>query len=58
MSLLVPEVLQRIELVLAGIGRLGSRMQDEPRRGVAGGFLLGAGLGWSGRRALGRSWPP
>jgi cytochrome c biogenesis protein CcdA/thiol-disulfide isomerase/thioredoxin len=44
-SLLFPEVLRGVELLLAGIGRLGSRVQGEPRRGFWGGLALGAGLG-------------
>jgi cytochrome c biogenesis protein CcdA/thiol-disulfide isomerase/thioredoxin len=43
-SLLAPEALQRLELALGRVAQLGARMQ-QPRRGFAGGFLLGIGLG-------------
>jgi cytochrome c biogenesis protein CcdA len=44
-SLLVPEVLRGFELLVAGAGRLGTRVQGERRRGFWGGLALGAGLG-------------
>jgi cytochrome c biogenesis protein CcdA/thiol-disulfide isomerase/thioredoxin len=44
-SLLVPEVLQPVELALGRVAQLGARVQNEPRRGIGGGFLLGIGLG-------------
>ncbi|MGH2347402.1 MAG: cytochrome c biogenesis CcdA family protein, partial [Chloroflexota bacterium] len=44
-ALLIPELSYRLEMMLGAIGRLGTRPNGEPRRGAAGGFLVGVGLG-------------
>lgn len=43
--LLLPELSYRLEAVLGRVARLRERPPGEPRRGAAGGFLVGIGLG-------------
>jgi cytochrome c biogenesis protein CcdA/thiol-disulfide isomerase/thioredoxin len=45
LALLIPELWYGLEAMLGRVGNLGARLQGEPRRGAAGGFLVGVGLG-------------